>query len=553
MANVDIRDVYPHKAWYRPGEEAQIRVHVTAPDGERFRGILRARLLFLSNEVGRAEFPVVVSESGMYEIRLSVPSERPRGYGVEVTLLTENEQVVARRWTALDVLNSWTEAPRYGFVCDFPPQRSDIDETMDWLLRYHINALQFYDWMYRHDTLLPPQDVYQDPLGRVLSRQTVQAMIAAAVKRHIASLAYVAVYAASLPFWNTHQEWGLYDAQGAAIPFGDAFLYIMNPEPDSPWAQHLLREMAEAVRTMGFDGVHLDQYGEPREGFDIRGHHVDVARAFASFIEATKTHLAKQSLPSTVVFNAVNNWPIEEVAPTPQDLLYIELWPPHVHFKDLWSLIVDARRKGGGKPVVLAAYMSPAHPHNVRLMNAIIFASGGAHIELGEHARMLADPYFPKHEPIPARLAAVLRRYYDFAVQYENILMLDTEDVTEESKGRVALQNIALTYEGNNDSVWVIARRGMGMEVLNLINLADLKSTLWTEPISTPPRPLHRLRVRYYTDRIIQRIWTASPDYETPAMSEIPFTRGSTQKGSFVEFVLPSLEWWNLIVLKHLT
>ncbi|RMD64587.1 hypothetical protein D6833_04210, partial [Candidatus Parcubacteria bacterium] len=386
MTNVHLLDVYPHKAWYRPGERVQIHVYLASSEADALQGRLQARVLFLTEEVRHEIMPVVVPGPGIhkYEVNLYLPSERPRGYGVEISFLDDSGHRVDQRWTALDVLNRWTEAPRYGFVSDFPPERSDIAEMTEWLLRYHINALQFYDWMYRHDTLLPPEDVYTDPLGRVLSRRTIKAMIAAATERRIASLAYVAVYAASVPFWQTHQDWALYDAQGAPIPFGKEFLYIMNPGPDSPWTAHLLAQMTEAVRAMGFDGVHLDQYGEPKEGFDANGQHVDMAQALAAFIHATKKHLQAQSVASTVIFNAVNNWPIEQAAPAPQDVVYIELWPPHVHFRDLRSLIKAARQKSGGKPVVLAAYMSPSYPHNVRLMNAIIFASGGAHIELGE-------------------------------------------------------------------------------------------------------------------------------------------------------------------------
>ncbi len=553
MPHVSIQDVYPAKAYYRPGELAHLRVHLFVSENAPFQGRIRARLFFLNNEVACEEEPVAGSGTGVsvYEIAMPVPPQRPRGYGVEVTLLDEHGYVMDRRWTALDVLNHWTESPRYGYMCDFSPARADIDEAMEWCLRYHINALQFYDWMYRHDTLLPPEDVYFDPLGRVLSRRTVQAMIAAAAKHRIAALAYVAVYGASVPFWREHRAWALHDEQGNPIPFGEDFLYIMNPAPGSPWTAHLLQEIVTAVREMGFHGVHLDQYGEPKEGFDMDGRPVDMARALARFVWATRAHLQEHGLPSTVVFNAVDNWPIDQVARAPQDLVYIELWPPHVHFRDLWALTVAARRKSGGKPVVLAAYMSPSHSYNVRLMNAIILASGGTHIELGEGGLMLADPYFPNHEPIEARLATILRRYYDFAVQYENILFLNTEDVTEEWSDCVEVDNVGVTYEGENDHVWILARQGEDVQVLHLINLVGLPSDEWTAPIQVAPDSLRNLRLRCYSSRPIQQIWMASPDFDTPEPRDLPFKRGFSQRGPFVEVLIPQLEWWNVIVLRN--
>ena len=65
----------------------------------------------------------------------------------------------------------------------------------------------------------------------------------------------------------------------------------------------------------------------------------------------------------------------------------------------LWTctgLSASAEQLGGGKPVIIAAYIHPERADNVRLANAVIFASGGYHLELGEPDAMLADPYFPR-------------------------------------------------------------------------------------------------------------------------------------------------------------
>jgi dextranase len=97
-----------------------------------------------------------------------------------------------------------------------------------------------------------------------------------------------------------------------------------------------------------------------------------------------------------VIFNAVGNWPVETVAPADQDAVYIEVWEPYLDFMDLHRLVAGAEKLGGGKPVIIAAYIHPERVANVRLANAIIFASGGYHLELGEPGAMLADAYFPR-------------------------------------------------------------------------------------------------------------------------------------------------------------
>jgi dextranase len=299
--------------------------------------------------------------------------------------------------TAFDVLDDWTQAPRYGFVSDFRPERDDVEATLAWLTRYHVNGLQFYDWMYRHEQLLPPAETFTDPLGRPLSLNTVRRLIAAAHARGIAALPYTAIYGASPTFQTAHPEWTLLDAEHQPLLFAGDFLRIMNPAAESPWRAHLLREFEQVLEQTAFDGVHVDQYGDPKEGYDAQDRRVDLALVFPDFIRASKEVVQRhRGKRGTVIFNAVGNWPIETVAPSDQDVVYIEVWPPHTTYEDLHRLIVAGQRLSGGKPVVLAAYLDPAWCPNVRLTDAVIFASGGFHIELGERRGMLADPYFPK-------------------------------------------------------------------------------------------------------------------------------------------------------------
>jgi dextranase len=66
-----------------------------------------------------------------------------------------------------------------------------------------------------------------------------------------------------------------------------------------------------------------------------------------------------------------------------------------------------------GRAVVLAAYMdyNYASTHagaqfnepGVLLTDATIFASGGAHIELGDGHRILDNEYFPNHNLVPSQ------------------------------------------------------------------------------------------------------------------------------------------------------
>jgi dextranase len=258
------------RAFYRPGEPVTVQVFLPQKDLEAAAAesgalLLRTRVSHLARVVLELEHETTAEELvGGVRLSLTLPAIAPRGYGLDLTMSDNQGRVLGRGSAGFDVLNQWTEMPRYGFLTDFAPGRDDAHETMRQLARYHINALQFYDWMYRHDTLLPPQDVYDDPLGRELSLSTVRALIDAAHAYNMAAMPYAAVYAASPAFAGQHPHWALYDAHGAMRLFADGFLVYMDPRPESGWTQHLLAEFERVLREMAFDGIHLDQYGEPR-------------------------------------------------------------------------------------------------------------------------------------------------------------------------------------------------------------------------------------------------------------------------------------------------
>ena len=543
-------DICPDKAFYQPGETVRLSLNLAGQTEADVHVV--ASIAFLSEEVARLTQAVhlVAGEAVTAELTWMPPVAAPCGYGVDLRVLDGTDQVLTAATTAFDVLEHWTQAPRYGFLTDFGPDRADFEQTMLWLTKYHVNGLQFYDWMYRHEQLLPPAEVFDDPSSRQLSLTTVEKLIDAAHARGIAAMPYTAVYAASVPFFQQHPTWALLDVEGQPIPFGDDFLMIMNPAPGSSWTEHLLGQFAEVLGKMAFDGIHLDQYGDPKVGFDTQGNRFDLADTLPAFINAARRVLRD----GTLIFNAVGNWPIETVAPSEEDVVYIEVWPPYTLFQHLHQLIIEAQHLGGGKPVILAAYVAPTREQNVLLSDAVIFASGGFHIELGEPGGMLADPYFPRYGQMSDELATILRRYYDFAVRYENVLSQGTQDTTVRRAKRVTVEGngLQITDAGRTCcKVWAITREGNGYETISLINLLDVTSLEWSEPLMKDPAPLTGLRVRYYTDRPIQRVWWASPDVENPQAQILDFSTGSNVGGSFVTFVVPSLTYWDLIVLER--
>ena len=534
-------EIFPHKACYRPGEIVRLTVDLHGPAGADVQVL--TSFAFLCDEVARKTRAVRIGGDGRATLELvwSPPAEAPRGYGVDVLVTTLTGQVIAAGSTAFDVLEHWTQAPRYGFLCDFRPERNDFESTAAWWVRYHLNGLQFYDWMYRHEQLLPPTEIFTDPLGRRLSLRTVRRLIETAHAHGVAAMAYAAVYGASVPFYRHHPEWALLDADGRPIPFGEDFLMIMDPSPGSPWTDHLLSEFDRTLRELDFDGVHLDQYGDPKEGYDAHGRPVALDRTFPALIRATSRLVRRHRGPGgATAFNAVGNWPIEAVAGAGTDFVYIEVWPPYVEYRHLHRLVVEGQRLGGGKPVVLALYIDPAHGRNVRLADGVIFASGGFRIELGEVGGLLSDPYFPQHGRMTDGLAAVLRRYYDFLVRYENVLSLGTRDATPERGRHVVVEGVG----GQEADVWAIVRQGRGFDTISLINLPEGGRVRWDQPLGEDTLVLTDLRVRYPLKRPVKRVWWASPGGPLQA-TPLPFA-----VRDWVTFSIPRLGDWALIVLE---
>jgi dextranase len=534
--------VIPDKSFYRPGETATFSISATG--GTR----AEAMITHLADTIAVLD---VNLDAGSASLTWTPPPEAPRGYGLTLRVY-EGDTLCATVSTAFDVLERWTQAPRYGFLSEFRPGRDDAEATMDWLVRYHINGLQFYDWQYRHEALLPSTDPYTDLLGRRMSMDTVKRLIDAAHARNMAAMPYTAIYGASPAFFRQHPDWALLQATGQPFAFGDDFLFIMDPSPGSPWNEHLLAEYAHVLDETAFDGIHIDQYGAPQVGRNAAGERVDLAEVFPAFINQTAALVQERRGHSgAVIFNAVRNWPVDTVAPAAQDVVYIEVWEPYRDFMDLNRLVIGAQTLGGGKPVILAAYIHPDRAHNVRLANAIIFASGGYHLELGEPHAMLADPYFPKFGLMDEAMQTIMRRYYNFQVRYEEVLVTGTTVGAGARDAALTIDGIKTRSLHSRDRVAVIVREGCDFETFSLVNLLGIESGEWTHPLTRGPDPLDDLAIQIRSDRPVSNIWWASPDGDTLETLPLDFLTGRDENGALISFRFPRLDYWSMIVVEY--
>jgi dextranase len=529
--------IVPDKGFYRPGET--VNLQISAPVATS----LNARITYLADTV--TEIFAVPVVDGAATIQWNPPLDVPRGYGVTVTILDEMRQVAAEQSSAFDVLEHWTDAPRYGFFSDFTAGRDNYDATLAWMLRHHINGVQFYDWQYRWEDLLPDTDLFNDGLGRLQSMMTVRRLIDLARGANIATMPYTAIYGVSAPYFRIHPDWGLFDANGEVNRLGEDLIAIFDPTPGSPWNTHLLAEFADVLDNTPFDGIHIDQYGSPKNGYDAAGNYVDLAEVFPQFIQQTKALVdEKRGAQGAVIFNLVGNWPVETVAPVNPDATYIEVWPPYDDYADLHRIIAKAQSLSN-KPVILAAYIPPENVINWRLSNAVIFSSGAYHLETGEPSGMLQHPYFPEFRQIPETERATYGRYYDFLVRYENVLSL----------AGPSERDSALTIEGVRtrglraiDRIMPAVREGDGFETFSLVNFKGIDFSTWNAPTTVPPEPFEDLALTIEVSRPVKRVWAASPDRdETMDAAELPFTI----ENGILNVTIPHLAYWTMIVVEY--
>jgi dextranase len=568
MADARIVDVGTDRTRYSTGETARITMEVSNDASGPFQGELHISIWQIGEKRMAFSRPISLAkgETVARTLNWSVPKLDFTGYGIDVDLVSGG-QVIDRASTALDASSDWRKFPRYGFFSDYGPDQSpeEIERRAEELARYHISAAQFYDWMFTHDHLMarnPDGSVaseWKDWAGRTISAETLRRKVAAAHRQGMVALAYSLMYGDSGGSRPERLEWAAFRGpfqtewnQIDSHPQTNAFLFVMDVS-NAGWQQHLFGEIREAFHEFGFDGLHLDNLGGAWRYRYNSDSGIDERVAFPAFIAA-----AKQALPGAfVLHNDVMGNYRDEIAKSEADVYYQEVWW-HETYQELRDIILDAKAKSDNcKPVVLAAYVHKYDPPpewiddaTVRLLDATIFANGGFHLELGEGAEMLVHEYFPIRQPkMRPSLQRAVRDLYDFHVRYQNLLAFSPNGNLRDGTPGADISSGTHTLDKNarSESIWTIVKLCDGeYDALNLINLFGVDN-LWRNR-SDPPQVQTDIHLKYHFDQPVCQIWLATPDDGLGRPQTLSFTEGRDEAGNFVEFSVPKLEYWDLVV-----
>ncbi len=538
------------KALYKPGETVTITASGKIPVGAKIRYRHGNDVVTSDDLAGNAW-------------TWTAPSANYTGYLADVYTQNDDHTETVYGTIAIDVSTDWAKYPRYGFVATYDGSKthSVIQDDMSFLNRCHINGIQFYDWHYKHQWPLGGakgnlMDSYTDIANRTIYTSVIKDYIstqhAYGMKAMFYNLCYGALDDAKQD--GVSEKWHLYDDAGHAtmdklsMPTGwKSDIYLMDAANEN-WQNYIADRNDDVYACLDFDGYHIDQVGDRGNVYDYYGSKLNLTDGFASFIKKMKTRQLNKSL----VMNAVANFGSQQIAETGDvDFLYSELWSGESTFSDLLSIMKSNQSYNDSLAQVYAAYMnynssqSEFNTPGVLLTDAVMFAIGADHLELGDH--MLWNEYFPNSKlKMSDVLKTAIIHYYDFFTAYENFLR---------DKG---LQNYDEIYSGNSNviinnwppklnTVTAYAKEVKGKEVIHLLNFVKANSLSWRDLDGSMPEPetITSLPLGVHASSV-KKIWVASPDNYGGAPQELKFK----QQGDYVTFTIPSLKYWTMVVIE---
>lgn len=494
----------------------------------------------------------------------TAPSTDFKGYMVYLSMKGTSNQDSVIASIGVDVSSDWSKFPRYGFLTDYSAlSNQDMDRVLNKLTRFHINGIQYYDWQYKHHwpmggTANQPMESWTEIANKPVYFNTLKYYIDEGHKRNINSMFYNLAFGAleDAQSDGVQKEWFAYrdqnhqtiDQHELTKPFFKSNILVTNAG-NAGWQQYIAQKNSDVYANLNFDGYHVDALGDRGSIYDWDGNWINQQQTFKDFLDAMKNAHPNKKL----LMNAVNqHGQLDYILRAPVEFPYTEVWSPNDSYENLRNIIEANHFASGGKSTVLAAYMNYNksqsqgyfNTHSVLLTDAVIFAYGGAHLELGEH--MLANEYFPnKNLQMQDDLSIAITKYYDFLVAYENLLR-DGGDF--ENKTISSSQITVDKLSSAQGKVAGIFKTVNNKQVVHLINLTNANSLDWrdTNGNRAAPNFYENVELSYETSANIQRVWIASPDIQHGVAQELEFTKN----GNTITFTIPSLKYWNMIVFE---
>ncbi|KGP91424.1 cycloisomaltooligosaccharide glucanotransferase [Pontibacillus chungwhensis BH030062] len=556
VTDITVDTIQTNLARYEPGQPIKFDAELS----EKPKNSLDMKITYYHlNDVVHEKIIQVDEKKISWE--WTAPEEDFTGYYVEVSPLHNQD---GNSTIGLDVSSSWDKFPRYGFLSDFSEKPEEEQKSIiNQLNRYHINGLQFYDWHDEHHQPLKPEDdkplsSWKNIANQPVSYGTVQSYIDLAHNKSMMAMSYNLLYGALSEATEdgVKKEWRLFKDQEqvkyAVHELPDDWksdIYLTNPSNGS-WQNYIFDQQQTVFDHLTFDGWHIDQLGSRGDVYDYNGDPVALDETFKGFLEnAYETFEDKQ-----LVMNAVNQFGQKQIANSSAPFLYTELWNPFKSYEELNKVLKENEKLSEGKKnTVLAAYMNYDKSNQEGTFNtpgilytdALIFAQGGAHLELGEH--MLSKEYFPHNKlEMSEELKNKMVSYYDFMVGYENLL----RDGVSSAPLEITTENwVRLTSQPEKGQIYTFAKKQDNRKIVHFLNYFDATHMNWRDTNGTQSEPSVKgdLTVTIQEEKEVDEVWIASPDWNEGLPTKLNFT----QEDGELTLTIPKIKYWDMVVLEY--
>lgn len=622
--SASIVEFYNDKSNYYGGENAIINFTIKSLSDEKqtARYQLEAQTPFGD--------PVVIADSSVtleplttteFSTSWNLPNDNI-GYLLTLRVYDNNNVLMSLSTNGLDVVDSWTQHPRYGALTNFTQStqtsKDSIEQDIDTLNKFHINATMYYDAYFRPQNPLPG-NTFNTWIGDEINTDLIRKGIDCNHSRGQNAMLYDMINATTgTPSDNdtnmtnhtlfgdtitrqdgtkgiaskmgvyrtskviTGQAAGTFDGKGEQATFnmlGDfndrndvdhKVQYYYNPA-SRDWQAYIGEILINAIDDYGFDGWQGDTIGNINgaiyENRDT-GQTFNTSGTYDQFV-----NYQKQRWFASKCFgmNTVNYDGQDAINKSSADFNYSEIWQDsYSKYIDLANLIEKVNNTSS-HPLIMPAYLYqkwyksggvPSHflDDAVLLRDAVIFAHGGAPMELADNGYQLPTEYYPdtrKNYKIMMTNAlgdpdnGKLRKMYNFVCAYSNLLyglkMINNQvAVFNEMQYDISSSN------ADTNKVYAFAKSNGDVETINLINMMGVSDSDWqinnaNDENSKRIVMQSNLTIKYYTDKR-GKLYHASFD-NSGIRQELKYNENSDSNGRYITFTIPTLETWDLIYM----
>ncbi len=450
--------------------------------GDLRSAYLRDEPIVVADLPGDTQDVVVVSAVGAVYIATvgsdsATVSGLPDGTHV-LQALSSSGDVLAEEF--FSVRGQRGEDPVLGFVTSFDD--ASRDDVLAWLRDLRCTVVQVYDWMDSYSTALAESDDYEDPLGRPISRRSLESLTDGIKELGAVAQAYAPVIAAGNELASAH-------------PNGASFETTERPSPWATYCRSWIRATSSGSRTGSKTTVAPRTCSASTDFISTRtAIHAtrSTLRGAASISRLATLPLWKLSVaarPNDVLsFNQVNGVPRGFWAPAPPSFRYVEVWPPNDRWRHLEGLLA---RSGSNEcdGSTLALYPPVWGGERTNALRTCVLSEAvstvlGANVLIwGDDDGVLCHPYYVNHETLKVDEREEALRWHRFALRCRDLFRAATDTSWYELSDENASVKVSWAGETRPEpdggSLFVRVFRDEHLIVVSLIDLSGSDDGSW--------------------------------------------------------------------------